>query len=104
MTDLGKNAHRIIQAAIDAGDPVPEDLIGPELDEGYRFAYEAFNALSTDRQVGFGVGPIPWSAIDQFAQRYGIVDIDEFERLNYLIRVMDGVYLEDAAAKAKSKK
>lgn len=44
-----------------------------------------------------GLGPIPWSVINAYADRYGICDIDEFERFVRLIRV-----IEDEKAKSKS--
>jgi hypothetical protein len=58
----------------------------PELLEECRFVYAAFHELVNDRQVGFGLGPIPWSAIDAYARRYGLNDIDEFERFVALVR------------------
>jgi hypothetical protein len=33
-------------------------------------------------------GPIPWTAIDRYAERYGL-DGDAFERLSLWIRMMD---------------
>lgn len=50
-----------------------------------------------------GCGPIPWSAIDRYAERYGIDDLDEFERFRRFIRGQDRVYLERAAEEAKGK-
>ena len=57
---------------------------------------EAFYALSTDRpyhSAGLGAmpGPIPWSVIDRYAERYGIEDFEEFE---ILIRGADNGWLE----------
>ena len=46
-------------------------------------------------ETRFAVNPAP-------AAPFRAVLEDEFERLNYLIRVMDSVVLEDAAAKSKS--
>lgn len=40
-----------------------------------------------------GIGAIPWSSLDAYAQRYGIEDIDEFERFSFLIREIDAAYL-----------
>ena len=37
------------------------------------------------------MGPIPWSSIDRFADRYGIMG-DEFDRLCGLIQAMDEAY------------
>jgi len=52
----------------------------------------AFGALSCDRQTGMGRGPIPWSSIHLYGERYGLVK-DDFDRLVRIIRAMDGAYL-----------
>ena len=56
-----------------------------------RCDWEAFWALSTDRMIAMSEGAIPWSSIDRYGQRFGIVG-DEFERLSRLIRAMDVAY------------
>lgn len=57
--------------------------------------FDAWQALRGDRAMGQGcVGHIPWSSINAYAQRYGITDIDRFERLETLIQRMDDVYVE----------
>jgi hypothetical protein len=48
----------------------------------------AYDALSTTRQVGMALGPIPWTAVDRYAERYGLTG-DAFERLAVWIRMMD---------------
>jgi hypothetical protein len=63
----------------------------PELFGHLRFEWDAFRALSTDRPVGLAMGPIPWSSIDRFADRYGIAG-DDFDRLAELIQAMDVAY------------
>jgi hypothetical protein len=37
--------------------------------------------------------PIPWVAIEAYAQRYGVVEIDEFELFADLVRACDEAYL-----------
>lgn len=87
-------------AALDAGHPIPEDAIPPELPQECEFVYAAFHELKTDRSGGFSYGPIPWTAIDAYARRFGIDDLEEFEDFVFLIRAMDDVHLK-AAAKEK---
>ncbi|MFC5421949.1 hypothetical protein ACFPOB_20515 [Bosea eneae] len=60
---------------------------------------DAFWALTGDRQLGAlgGAGRIPFSAIDRWADRYGISDLDAFERLKTLIDVLDAEFLKLAA-------
>lgn len=61
--------------------------------EHLQFQWSAFWDLHTDRPVGMGVGPIPFGAIDQYAARYSIDDLDDFEAFRELIRAMDDAYL-----------
>lgn len=49
--------------------------------------------LSTDRPVGLDRGAIPFSSIVAYAARYGIDDLEEFERFLFLIRALDRVDL-----------
>lgn len=65
----------------------------PDLFGHLTFEWSAFRSLSSDRQAGFAIGPIPWSSIDRFAMRYGI-DGDEFDRFVALMQAMDGAYRE----------
>ena len=47
----------------------------------------AFRELQSDRAVTMaGLGPIPFTAIDRYAARYGVRDFDRFCRL---IRAME---------------
>lgn len=48
----------------------------------------AYNALATTRSIGMATGPIPWTAVDRYAERYGI-EGDAFERLTAWVRMMD---------------
>ena len=68
------------------------------------FYWNAFFQLTTDRQLGVSLGPIPWSVINAYAGRYGIADELEFDVLVRLIRAMDGVYLEDLNRRTKMKR
>lgn len=58
--------------------------------EGFGGWYEDFWRLSTERQIGMGVGPIPASAIDKHVAGWGYEDAEMFE---ICIRELDGVYL-----------
>nr|WP_046869357.1 hypothetical protein [Microvirga massiliensis] len=40
-----------------------------------------------------GLGPIPFTAIDAYARRYRIDDVDEFDRFITLVKVQDSEYL-----------
>lgn len=58
--------------------------------DGYGGWYEDFWQLSTERQIGMGVGPIPASAISQHVAGWSEEDAEVFE---FCIRRMDEVYL-----------
>lgn len=73
------------------------------LAEHLQFVWAAFWALQGDRHLGFGsVGPIPFQAIDAYARRTGIVDLDEFDRFQRMITEMDGVWLAEARRKQEA--
>ena len=66
------------------------------------FYYDAFNDLGTDRQIGFGHGPIPYSSIINYCDRLEL-DYEEERDFVYLIRSMDNVFLRYQDKKAKKK-
>ena len=74
---------------------MPEDLQPPEVMDGFGDWIDAFWSLSTERQIGMGVGPIPDSAIDRHAAGWGWEDADMFR---FCIRQMDRVYLARATS------
>jgi hypothetical protein len=83
--------------------PVPDKIKNkPEIKPGLDLYWRAFQDLSTDRDVGMGVGPIPWLAIHAWAER-NYIRGDDFERLVLILRGLDNIYLEKQAAKDKSK-
>ena len=70
----------------------PDDA--PILFDGLTFPYNAFNALSSERAIGFGgVGPIPWSAVNDYAKRYRLT-LDEFELLLFYVEKMDAAFID----------
>lgn len=62
--------------------------------------YEAFTELSTCRLQGFGVGPIPWTAIDRYGERHGFLG-EGFEYLVRMVRALDDAFLAYSQKKAK---
>ena len=55
------------------------------------------------RQLGMGVGPIPWMAIRDYADYLEIDDDCEFLRFETIIQAMDGAYLRHVEQKMKKK-
>lgn len=72
----------------------------PTLRRDLQFVWNAFWRLSGDRHLGFGgAGPLPFTAIDRYATRYGLDASDDFDRFAALISAMDQAYLKWAADK-----
>lgn len=81
--------------------PVPDRFKNkPVLRSGLELYWKAFQDLSSDRDIGMGVGPIPWSAIHSWGARNHIWG-DDFERLVMMVRGLDAVFMEKQAAKNK---
>ena len=59
--------------------------------------------LSTDRQIGFGIGPIPYSSILTFCAHKDL-GAEETEDLFYIIRAMDAAFLKMSNKHAKISK
>lgn len=79
--------------AVEAGADIRPEMEPPEILDGFGGWYEDFWELSSERQIGMGVGPIPASAIDRHVAGWHYEDADMFRAV---IRAMDGVYLEMA--------
>ena len=70
--------------------------------------WTAFSVLSECRSyvsTGFGAtpGPIPYEALDRYAERHGPHSYDEFLRFQQLIRAMDKYYTDTSAKKANAR-
>jgi len=84
---------KIANAATDAGRPIPESAVPPELPDGLELYLSHFWELSTDRSIGFGcVGPIPWSILDKYARAHCDTDV-ELEDFVYYIRALDSEFM-----------
>ena len=83
--------------------PVPDKIKNaPLLNIGLLFYWKAFQDLSSDRDVGMGIGPLPWSAMHSWATR-NCVSGDDFERFVMILRGMDTVFVEHMGKKSKKK-
>ena len=65
---------------------------------------KAFWDLSSDRQIGMSVGPLPWSSIQRYASHLGL-ERGNIETLHVVLRSMDEVFLRylDEERERKSK-
>lgn len=84
----------MIEQANAAGYELPADDLPPQIDDGLDFIHTAFWRLSPDRAVGMGLGAIPFTAINAYAERYGVDDVDDFERFCELISRIDAAFLK----------
>lgn len=92
------------------GRPLPPEFENaPELLPGLEMYFEAFANLTTCRPIALGMsfveGPIPWTAINDYCIRMGLVGRQRYAMENH-VRALDAIYLEkrDKQAAAKSKK
>jgi len=65
----------------------------PELMPGLQLYTRAFRELSTCRQIGMGIGPIPWTAVNDWINQNDLTQ-DQAETLRHHIQAMDQAYLE----------
>lgn len=81
--------------------PLPEFIQNkPQLYPWNECIYDGFLELTTCRQyTGFGVAPIPWTAVKEYCDTYGY-DILVY---NIFIRALDDVYLKAVNAKDEAK-
>lgn len=73
----------------------------PTLPDHLAMAWEAFADLSSERQSGFSVGQVPWTAIMAYADHLGIEDPDERDDFKTLINALDGAVLKHHDTQSK---
>lgn len=101
---FGQQADKVANAALEAGLPVPESCIPPEIPDHLNSYVQHFWRLSTCRSViapGYP-GPIPWVAIDQYANQIGVEDEALYDDMVTIIEAMDLAFLEEVKEKAKA--
>jgi hypothetical protein len=89
------NAHDLIKAYEHYGQPIPEGLIPPDLQDVEWAYWQSFWELSTDRHIGMTSGPIPWSSIYKYLSANPGADLGIFLPI---IRAMDEAYLSHESA------
>ena len=85
---------------------MPDSCVPPDLDEYLERILDAFWELSTCRSLGFGaIGPIPWSAVREYAVHLGIAD-DELLAgdLLALVHELDDEFLTLQAQQAEAQR
>lgn len=83
-----------LESAIAKGRPLPKWAENePVLCPGDEFYIKAFFDLSSCREVGMGIGPIPWRDILTYAIFFGLEE-DLIDPFIQIIREMDSGYLK----------
>lgn len=70
----------------------------PKLGMGLELYMDAFLELDTDRDIGFGLGPIPWSSMHTYALAHGL-DGEEYHNFMFLVRQLDSAYIKHRQSK-----
>lgn len=92
--EQGLHEKKLREIARVTGMPLPDRIKNkPEIIPGLEIYWKAFTELTADRSIGMGEGPIPWTAMNQWAIRHGFRG-DEFDRLIDIIREVDTAYME----------
>lgn len=91
--EQGQAEQKIIEQCMRERLPLPKRIRNaPALRMGLELFYSAFLDLHSCRSAGWGAGPIPWSAIADWA---GVNQLDEeqTEDLFYHVRALDDAFL-----------
>lgn len=102
ILDMGSSEQTIVRQAIMAGEPIPDRIKdAPRLIPGLQFYLNAFFELDSERDMGWGIGPIKRRAIWDYAVDYEL-DYDEREDLLYYIREMDNAHIAQVREKERT--
>lgn len=100
---MGLVEQTIVRQCINTGREIPDKIQNaPKLIMGLEFVLDAFFELDTERQLGFSPGPIPRSAIKNYANEYDMYG-NEFDEFLFLIRRMDTSHLVQLQKKQAKK-
>jgi len=93
VLEQGPVEQTIIKQCMRERLPLPKKIAeAPDLLPGLELYFAAWVDLDTTRPVGFELGPISWSAIQEYAA-YLCLEAEDRDDLHYLIRVLDNAFL-----------
>jgi hypothetical protein len=100
--EQGHIEEQIIKQAERSGLPIPDRIENaPSIMPGLELYYIGFLELNSSRSLGgFGIGPIPWLAIEQYSQALEL-DEDQKMAMHFHIVEMDKAYLRHQQKKNK---
>ena len=100
---MERDASRIIRECYRRHQPLPKSLTeAPALIQGLGLFFDAFCELDSCRQVGMGIGSIPWSVVQDYAITNEFT-MEQTEDLHYFIQKMDQAYRSRVASQSKAK-
>jgi len=79
----------------------PEKKEQPKLDVATIFYWDSFRELSSTRHE---LGPIPWTAMNDYCHRWEITKAEEFDSFCFFIRGIDSAYLNIKSKELDNKK
>lgn len=85
------------------GTPLPQRIQNaPQLAFGMQMYFSAFMDLTSCRQIGMSLGPIPWTAVNDYALYLGL-DEEQSEDLHLFVRALDNEYMSHHNKKSAKK-
>lgn len=101
--EQGATEQAILRQCAQLKLPIPDAIANaPILKEGLELYFMAFLDLTTCRSYGMSEGPIPWTAIRDWAAYNGLSSY-QTDDLFYMVREMDNAYLDYRAKQLKKK-
>ena len=86
------------------GRDIPEAMQNvPVLGPGQEIYFHAFLELTTSREAGMGLGPIPWHVIQNYC-KHNDFSPAETEDMHVVIRAVDNAYLEFENKRTRAEK
>jgi len=99
--EQGPVEQTILEQSMRQGMPLPQRIAeAPSLQIGLQLFWDAYMELSTCRMAAMSVGPIPWTAIMDYAKAWEL-DPYQTEDLMDIVRAMDNAYLTWEAKRTK---
>lgn len=101
---FGDKADKIIKAALEEGDEIPESIRNkPVLNPENEFYWRCFWDLSSDRKFGdFGIFNITWQSIYNYCQSFGL-SADMSRDVFCVVRQVDNYYCNKINTENKKK-
>jgi len=94
---------KIMAEALREDREIPDEIaFAPEIGSGLELYYYGFMDISSSRQIGMGLGPIPWKIVHDYCVALEL-DEDQTEAMHYHIAEMDGAFMEHNRSKSKGK-